>query len=481
MFFSFFTRFISPKSPKTILTESEENPTLKIFVIKEDGKLFHDFNLFHQDNVSSIDTLIFLPHFGIFIGETINWEASELKNATVERSTRQSKRPAATHLENIEAKIRHKLDDVLSFDSTPIHRFIWLKNLTETEFDTLDSSFHQLLPKSHLFFSDETIESLQLKIHSIGEYLETPLSSIKIIGALNSYAFILPTPKYPDGALLSPQQNHFLTSSLAGVITLWGEYGTGKSTLILRKALLLLLSKHDEKILIITPTLLGSELLRDEFLSIVYYGSLKIDLNRINFSYPMENFDTLKIFNEATSIFCDDTYLIDTNFLELLQQKRDKRLLLFSTINNNYIPDQSVHLNYQYRTPIVPISVECDRTNILNCVLLELRKLFVEPSDTKIILVFSNSNLIPTFKESIDEYLDVNCRILTKQFSLQYQDLDDIILTTEDSISGLSLPHLLLVVSDNSKDYTYALSRASESATIISYTNSTGESDAENH
>jgi len=471
VFFSFLTRFFSSKPKEPIVNETEDNIPLKIFVIKEGGKFFHDFKLYHHHNVTPIDTLIFLPHYGIFFGETLTWKASELENATVERSSRQSKRASATHLEGVEAKIRSKLEDVLSFNFTPVHRFIWMKNLSEIEFDALDPSFHELLPKERILFGNDTVDTIKTKLNTIGEYQSTPLSSVQIIGALASHTFILPTPSYPMGSILSPQQNHFLAFPLQGVTTLYGDYGSGKSTLLIRKAMLMLLANNEEKIILLAPTLLASELLRDGFVSLMYYGALSIDLNRIVFSHVLEELDNLKSYQDATAIFCDDSYRMESRFIERLKDKMAHKTLLFSSIDEDLDSKTNIHLIYGYRKKPSLTRIECTEKGMLPTLLSELRK-HTADGGKGVILVLTDPTLIPLYKEPIDEYLGLNARRLTLDFSLQYQDMDDLIITTVECMSGISCSHILLLTTEPSENYTYPLSRASETATIISYSNS---------
>ena len=482
MFFSFLTRFFSSKHKESILNASEDNIPLKIFVIKEGGKFFHEFKLYHHNSITSIDTLIFLPHYGIFFGETLEWKASELENATVARASRQSKQPTETNLEGIEAKIRSKLEDVLSFNFTPVQRFIWMKNLSEIEFDALDSSFHMLLPKERILFGNDTVDIIKTKLHTISEYQSTPLSSVQIMGALASHTFILPTSEHPIGALLSPQQNHFLTMTIHGsTTTLYGDYGSGKSTLLIRKAMLMLLINSEEKIIVLAPTLLASELLRDEFVSLMYYGAMSIDLNRIHFSHVTEEFDNLKAYQDTTAIFCDDSYRMPSRFIEKLKTKMTTKTLLFTSINEDVDSKTNVHLTYGYRSKPLLSTIECSDKETLPTLLCELRK-HTYDGGKGVILIVSDASFIPFYKEAIDEYLALNTRKLTLDFSLQSQDMDDLIITSVECLSGISCSHLVVLTSEPSENYTYALSRASETATIISYSKPNTENcNAENY
>lgn len=469
MVLSLFKRLFSFQPSPPPEPTNEENPSLKIFVVKEGGKYFQDFKLFHYTHSTSIDNLIFLPHYGIYFGETLEWKASDLEDATVQRSTKQSKHPSTTQLESIESKIRSKLQDVLSFDFTPVYRFIRMNHLTESEFDHLDPSFHTLLPKQSVIFSDDTVESIKEKFSSMGEYLHTPLSSVQIIGALQTYTFILPTPSETYGALLSPQQAQFVYSELEKNTTLYGGYGSGKTTLLIRKAMFELLRNPQERIVVFAPTLLAADLLRDAFVSLMYYGVVSIDLHRIVFAPSSENLESFKPFLEATTVMCDDWYAMSQHFVETVRKKcSSKKLLSVSTVESPQ-SETNYPLTFNYRNPLSAQYVESDEKALLPTLLSELRKSF-QPNHPPLLILPENYDY-PLYKEAIDEYLGVECRIITPFFTLQTQDIDDIIIANEEMLSGIVASHVIIVSDDSSKDYRYALSRGSETATIISISN----------
>lgn len=479
MILSFFKRLFSAPSAPLNQTKDEENPSLKIFVIKEGGKYFQDFNLFHYQHNTLIDTLLFLPHYGIYFGESLGWKASDLEHATIERSTVQKKQPAATHLEAIQSKIHSKLQDVLSFDFTPIYRFIKMDHLSESEFDALDASFHELLPKNLVIFSDDDIESIKEKLYAMGEYLHTPLSSVQIIGALQTHSFILPTPANPLGALLSPQQNQFLQTVLEDRTTLYGGYGSGKSTLMIRKAMIDLLNHPEERMVIFAPTLLASDLLRDAFVSLMYYGVISIDLHRIVFASQSEDLETFKPFLEATTIMCDDLYRMNSNFIEKLHRNIPNKKLLTVNTKEDLSSAVNYELTFRYRSPNAPLYLETDKKALLPILLSELRK-YVTDNGAGILIITPDYDFVP-IKEAIDEYLGVNSRILTPHFTLQTQDLEDLVIATDETLSGVSAAHVIIISNDPAKDYSYALSRGSETATIITCLNTQMENTDENN
>lgn len=103
--------------------------------------------------------------------------------------------------------------------------------------------------------------------------------------------------------------------------------------------------------------------------------------------------------------------------------------------------------------------------------IMELRTLLQTATAETVMILFNDITLLKSYKEKIDEYFGVNSRVLTPSFSLQYQNLDTLLLATPDLTSGIHIPHVFLLTSDETDNYTYALSRASETATIISFSN----------
>lgn len=476
--FTFLTRFFQKKAPQIEEVQPENTNTLQIdfieqIVKEEDGLFFENFTLFYQDKQINIELVLFIPYRGLYFGETISWDFKSLQEMRIESSSTKTKTHATTHLEMTESAIHQKLEDILSFDSTVCERFIWMRHLKEEEFDELDPSFHKLLPKERLIFSDSSKESIQAKLDSMAQKLHEPYSTLKIIGSLISHTLILPSEEKPYGEFLSEEQQNFLTTDFSDTVTtLFGEHNSGKSTAIIRKALLLLLKHPKEKILIITPTLIAGEILRNELISLLEYGALTIEHAFLQFYTPhdTDKLEELDIFQSASAVLCDDSHLMGKHFIDSLIEHREKRWLLLS-MYNNYSPlsDSSIIFYNHYQKSIPFKKLPTTAKQALTTLLLELRSHLLSTSSEKIMVILENEENVFHYKEAIDEYFGTNSRILSKDFSLQYQNLDDIIITTAEYTYGLHIPHVYFVVSDEEENYTYALSRASESATIISF------------
>ncbi len=480
MLFSFLS-YLFPSKPIKINEDTnlfeekkqiESQKTLENSVLDANGVLLKDFTLFHHNASLFIDLLIFLPHYGLYLGEKISWKNSDLKGASVERSSRKSKKTSTTHLELTEKILHQKLEDVLSFDSTKIERFFWMEYLSETEFDALDPSFHKLLPKERLLFCDDTIQSIQNKLISLGSYQDVPYSKLKIIGSLRAHALLLPTATEPFGAFLDDDQQIFLDSPLTqSPLMLGGACASGKSTVLVRKILQVLLEDSRAKIMIITPTLLNGETLRQELTALADFAVVYLDFSRLQFLSPNKlntPIDTNEFSSDITHIVCDDIQLLDiTLFLDHTAGSKGKFIILCGSILEENTSQQT--LKHIYRNPSIHFVHFSHTKGALYTLLSGLRNHLDILSTSPVIIILPNEELLDEYKNAIDEYLHLETRILNTSFSLQYKSLEFITLSTLEHISSLSVSHCYLINLDpNNLLYPLALSRASESVTIIS-------------
>jgi hypothetical protein len=199
------------------------------------------------------------------------------------------------------------------------------------------------------------------------------------------------------------------------------------------------------------------------------YGAWNIPLDSISFYTPQLSLpmDELSMFDEASVVFCDDAYRLESAFIQMLRQRRGKRWLVFSTAIKPDLDENLYLLTNHYRDAKHISTLQCTQNTLLSTLLEELRKRLIDVPEQDIMIILPEQQMLPLFKESIDDALHLDCRTLIPGFSLQYQNLDDVILVSGDYVSGLRIPHLFLIVPEHSDDYAFELSRASESATII--------------
>lgn len=477
MSFSFFSHFFASKETNT--TASRIADTLHELVLDTDNVFLQDFTIFHHETMLNLDLLLFIPHYGLYVGEKNVWNIQTLKGTSVERLHRQNKKTSPTRMESAENSISQKLQDVLSFDSTPVECIFWMENLSKAEFETLDPSFHKLLPKERLIFHDNTAAEIQIKLYKLRDYQPDSLSTLKVIGSLKAHTLLLPSDSEPFGSFLSNDQQTFLDApfEMGTVLTLSGPYNSGKSTAFIRKVMHYLLTYPNTSAIIITPTLLGGELLRKEFVALMEFAAVKCDLSLLHFHTPSpsDSIVTTRLFKESTLIACDDVHLLNPSLMDkILAGKGSKTLLQCGVTSAERIDNHILHAHY--RNPTLHTVHFSHTKGALFALLSGLKKHLETTSGNLIMIILPNTQTIIDVKKAIETHLGIKCRVLNADFSLQYDNLKEITLSTPEFISGLNVPHSYLI-NLNPNDLLYyplALSRASETITIISESNLEG-------
>lgn len=474
MLFSFFSHLTSSKKRPNNLPMKSNTSVFNPLILRENAVLLTDFTLFHHESHSKIDLLLFLPHHGLYLGEKLSWGLQDLKGASIKRLTHQTPKIPHTKIESTENTIYQKLQDVLSFDSTPIERIFWMQNLTKAEFETLNSSFHELLPKTRLIFKDDTAVEVRTKLHALREFQTIPFSKLKVIGSLNAHTLLLPTSTEPFGSFLSHEQQVFLDTPIRSrsILSLCAPYSSGKSTVLIRKIMSYLLFHPEETALIIIPTQLSGELLRNEFIALMEFSAVKFNLAQLHFYTPSKEndlIDTTRFFQESSLIACDDVHLLCAQMLERLLERKGSRSLLLCGITNP-LNMEVFTLSTIYRNPVVNTVTFSHTKGALFTLLMGLKTHLETTSSHLIMIILPRPQMVVEYKEAIETHLQIKCRVLNNTFSLQYDNLEEITLSTPEYISGLNVPHSYLI-NLNSQDslyYPLALSRASDTVTIIS-------------
>jgi hypothetical protein len=233
-----------------------------------------------------------------------------------------------------------------------------------------------------------------------------------------------------------------------------------------------LLAHPDEAALIIIPTPLSGELLRNEFIAMMEFAAVKFNLAQLHFyaaSKESDPVDTTRYFQESALIACDDVHLLAPQMLERLLERKGSRSLLVCGITNP-LNMEVFTLSTVYRSPVIHTVTFSHTKGALFTLLMGLKTHLETISSHLIMIILPTAQMIVEYKEAIETHLQVKCRVLNNNFSLQYDNLEEITLSTPEYVNGLNVPHSYLI-NLNSQDplyYPLALSRASDTVTIIS-------------
>ncbi|MEA1918329.1 MAG: hypothetical protein U9N52_00705 [Campylobacterota bacterium] len=494
-----FLTFFSDKK-KQIDTSSQAHLALQEYADTHQLLLYRSIPIFHRHERQKIAVLLFDTHRGIYLFDSVGWKMQEIKDATATPAAPNKKDKADVKVDAIHKFIHNKFNEVLHVEGCELVNILILEHLTQEDFEQLDESFHTLMPKKRLIFADDTPEEISQKLQEILPKLDQPLSASVLLGALFFHLNIMPDNLHNQNALLTQEQSQFIQSELANFSTLSGNYGTGKSSLILLKSIYELLNHPEYKILIIMPTLAVCDMLKKQLLDIIEYAIIDIDLLSIQILTPQqmisqhyqklyknESFSFAKItpkmfshqYHNIDIVFCDDSYLIDEEFIRYLTQQQAKKKLCLVTHEPNA---NSYNLTHSFRSPQSFIKL-CEgapleqNTKVLSYVgnpfmyiMLILREYFKDIDYTQLLIAVPHSQFALKLLDEINSFYGTIAHIYHADEGLLNQDLEKILIATHHELSHLQRENVIVIRDKHSdeKQICHAIGRASKRLFIIS-------------
>ena len=462
--------------------------------------LYSEIPIYHRQNKIHIPILLFDAHRGIYLIERVDWHFDQIKNATAKAATPDVKERDVS-VDARHAFIRRKFNEILHTDGCNISNFALMEHLSEAEFDQLDESFHRLMPKNRIIFADSDSKTIKTKLAAALSITNKPLERAMLLGALFFHLSVLPDNLSPYYHLLTREQSAFISAPLVPYSTISGPYGSGKSTLILLKAIYELLQDPSLSIMIIMPTLAPCDLLKKRLLEIIEYAIIDIDLSSIIIITPQqlitqhyqklykkESFSFAKItpkmlshrHQNADIVFVDDGYLLDDEFLSYITYQQKKARLCLITDK----PDATWQLQHAFR-PLPSFLAYCNHNesepasayshiteysgNPYMHIMLLLNNELKAVDHSKILIVVPHFAFAQKLTDEINGYYDTVSAVYQSDGGLLEQQLDHILIALAGSISHLQRPYVI-VVKDNQVShlhFCHALGRASQALYII--------------
>jgi len=279
-------------------------------------------------------------------------------------------------------------------------------------------------------------------------------------------------------SICSNEQKNFIDKELNSYEELTGVSASGKSNLLLLKAITELLNNTTQKILIIKPTVLGCDILKKKLLDIVEHAIIEIDLTSIEIVTPLELINQhqvrlgrdklhsleidAKLMNKAFSvaelIMCDDANFFSFEFIAYLKhiQKKNK-LLLVNPDKENREFLLSKNFKEESRT------IHFHKTNP-HAKALHLIASLLNRGETDI-LVVSNSLSREKLKDDLESFIENRAKILESSIHLINQEENRLSLCTYKDVNALSANHIILMdlcfTSKDEIEYAFNLSNTS--------------------
>ncbi len=436
----------TPSLPDTLILKRLKT------VAKEEGYLlFENITLYHRSKQISIALMVFIPHCGIVLFEYKEWSYEELNKAQIERTSHAQTSQNSLAFENAKEFIKEKYFDLSMQEDIPIFTFAIFEQLTRQDYEMLPKKFHALLPQERLLFSDSFDEEIKQKLDTL-----RTLHHDDTLNVENTLPFILSQYTILDQnerlLFANEEQRAAIEAPLENVRTLYGKRLSGKSGILLQKALLYALQNPQKTVAILTPTPLSADILRQRLFKLIELASIVIDMENVTVSA----YEQIEQKKGATfdAFFLDDAFLYATplqipkksDIFEITQKEEDADLVLQKSFSA-----QSVTRNGDFTT-----------------LLQNLYHTFnAEPS--KRILIVANEAYDQSFIEDIESFLGTNsCAV--SQITTAEELLNTPICRSDfDTREILQSEHLFLYHPDeiDSEKFQCLASSATISATIL--------------
>ena len=320
------SKLFNKQKPSLQSLESILVSKLKKFAKEHDYPLFENIPIFYRSQKMILTLALFIPKTGLILFEYKDWTYEELRNAKVSKASHVQKAEESLSFESLGEFIKEKFTDLTTFDDIDIFNFVIMEQLREEEFNLLDESFHALLPKERILFQDSALDIIERKFKTLP-------AKQKTYTVQNTLPFIFSQYMILDGEKVyfaNEEQRRFLDKKLQKNENLTADRQSGKTTLLLQKAILEKLENQKNRIAIITPTRLQKELLRQTLLDLVEHSSVVLDMNDIALYTPDEIQNSQKkILEHVDMIFIDDAFALQSDFLASLKQLSKYKTLLF--------------------------------------------------------------------------------------------------------------------------------------------------------
>jgi len=464
------------KAPKLTKIDSIIVKKIKKLSLVKQIKIFKDAKIYHHKHIHTIPLLLLDTKRGVYIFEEKGWSYKELKDTKVKKKTSDALPNSSNEtitLDKTKDIIINKFNE-LNCDDIKIYKYLLLENLTTQEYNSLDSSFKELLPKEKIIFSDTSEDEILTKLQNIPPS-DTVIDKEKILTTLFAqYSILDDKEKFH---LCTNDQIEFINKELTHLEILNGRSRSGKSLTILLKSMVELINNPKKKIIILKPTPLACDILKKRLLDIIEYAIIELDLTSIEIITPIDllnrhrdkakiNFsDSLNVeekllkkrFDIADIIMCDDSDLYDGEFIHYLKHIQKKSSLLL--VNSN-LPYPKTNLQKSFHTKKdVDFIKTMPHPKAMHTITQLLEK------GSKKILIVANELSVEKLMDDLKSYIKEPIYKLDSSLHLIDQNFENITFCTYKDTNSLTPEHTILMdlcfTSENEIKYAFNLAKKS--------------------
>ncbi|MBU1927446.1 hypothetical protein KKG77_00435 [bacterium] len=454
---SYLTSLFKKKSKTLQPFESSILQKLKS-VVEENGLyLYQDITIYHHTHSFFIPLLLLDPQRGLYLFESKSWNYDELKNAKVQKASKQDSTDKSLAFEHSHEIIRQRFNELTHNDGAPIFNYLLMENLSSDEYQTLDISFQELLPKSKVLFSDSSsLEIIQKLQEEIAQTPKLPTAA-NIIGSILVQYCVLDKNSLH---LCTREQMRFIDTELPAFSVLDATHSSGKTNVLALKAILEKLKNPSKRIIIIKETNLACEILKKKLLDIIEHAIVEADITSIEVITPIDlinkhldklkkirRIDTLyieealfkKSLDAADLIMCDDADFYNNDFISYLKHIQKKAALLLVS-SKEATKDFTFTQNFRSAKQ----EAHFHKTNP-HAKTLQILSELLQTHKAKDILVVSNSLSQEKLNDDLKFFIRDKAVLLDSSKNLVEIDLNSLLLTTYANIDALSPKFILLL------------------------------------
>jgi hypothetical protein len=474
---SYFTSFFKTKSKTLQLPESALLKKLKSISQENNFLIYENITIYHHTQSFFIPLLLLDEHRGLYLFESKSWHYQELKNAKVQKATKQDSSEKSLSYENSHDIIKQRFNELTHNDGVPIFNYLLMENLSAEEYQHLDISFQELLPKSKVVFSDSSALDIIQKLHEgIAESHQFP-SAANIIGSILVQYCILDKNSLN---LCTSEQMKFIDAELTGLSVLDARSGCGKTNTLALKAILEKLKNPNKRIIIIKETILACEIFKKKLLEIIEHAIVEADITSIEVITPLDLVnkhleklkkiqrlnalyieETLfkKSFDVADLIMCDDADFYNDDFISYLKHLQKKSALLLVSSK-----EEKKDFTFTKNFRLEKQKAYFYKTNP-HAKALQILSELLETNKAKDILVVSNSLSKEKLNDDLEFFIRDKAVLLDSSKNLVETDLNNLTLATYADIDALSPKFVILLdvafVEETKLNYAFNLCRES--------------------
>ena len=477
--FSFFK-----KTKKTLrLPDSIIVKRLRQVCKKNSLSIYENITIYDHKQNQFVPLFILDPQRGIFLFEYKEWSFNDLKDATLSKATNQESNDKTLAFQKVHNFIKQKFKELKYDDDIEIYNYLLMENLNIDEYEHLDNSFKELLPKDKIIFSDSNEDEILKKLQNTQKMISKISDEVFILGNLLIQYLIFSNSN--KMYLATKEQIEFIETDIFDTKKLSAQSYSGKTSSILLKAILHKLKDPDYKVLIIEPTTLACDILKQKILKIIKYAIIGIDITSIEVLTPFELLnkhlkhlrreqlsDSLYIdkelmrkkFNIADLIICDDVELINESFILYLKhiQKKSSLLLVSNQMQDDC--DYIFHENFRQKE----LKVVIKKTNQHAKALQIISTLLNEHTPDEILIICTQDSR-KKLQDDLKHFIDKECEMLDAEKNLVNQNFDNLLLCLYSQISLMSSKFAILMDVEEAplNEVEYALNLATDTAFIL--------------